>query len=88
MYKLMVSYNAGISYAEVCKSPTVAGLEAQAKNADASGLRWYIENPDGHMDFSAICEIHKTIILDMLSSYQSNKEAPDPEKNAELEFPE
>ncbi len=61
MYKLMVSYNCGISYQSEVEAKNLEELKSQLQKLDDNWLRWYIEK-DGEMDFEVQSKIHKEVI--------------------------
>lgn len=56
MYKLMVSHNVGISYAEEATADTIEELLPRGKELDEQMLRWVIEDEEGKV--FVFCDIH------------------------------
>jgi len=63
MYRLMVSFNAGLSYSEEATEESAEELLPQAVEYDSQGLRWTIEDEDG--EIIEISSIQKSILSQM-----------------------
>jgi hypothetical protein len=60
MFKLMVSFDAGLSYQQFMESEDSKELEERTKKEDINWTRWYIEQ-NGKPINEIICPIHKNI---------------------------
>ena len=60
-YKLMASYDCGISYAPKKWAETIEELETDYQELEDQGMRWYIEK-DGEICKDVMCNIHKGIL--------------------------
>lgn len=61
-YKLMASYNCGISYAPKQWADNTEELKDGMDELNKAGMRWYIEKENGEAVAEFQCDIHKGII--------------------------
>jgi len=71
-YKLMASYNCGISYAPEAWGDTIEELSDAYQELEEQGMRWYIEEEDGEICKDVMCGIHKGI-LDFIDKLNEEK---------------
>lgn len=70
-YRLMVSYNCGMSHTHETESNDLATFDSRCKELDNQILRWTIEEQDGKI--VRVCAIHKQMarLFELLQNEQS-----------------
>lgn len=64
MFRLMVSFDSGISYGVFMDSDDCEALVERVEKEDINWTRWYIEK-DGEIINKIMCPVHKSIIETM-----------------------